>query len=61
MLFAFDRQRCAILLVGGDKSDDWTGWYRKNVPLADDRLDEHHAALARETGAKGPRGDRKRR
>lgn len=36
VLFAFDLERRAILLVGGDKSDDWRGWYRLNVPVADD-------------------------
>jgi hypothetical protein len=47
VLFAFDRRRNAILLVGGDKSGDWRGWYRRNVPIADDRFDEHQAGLAR--------------
>jgi hypothetical protein len=46
VLFAFDRQRKAILLVGGDKSGDWSGWYQRNVPIADKRLDEHQASLA---------------
>lgn len=41
VLFAFDKERKAILLVGGDKSDDWTGWYTRNIPIADDRFDEH--------------------
>ena len=45
VLFAFDRERRAILLVGGDKSDDWRGWYRVNVPIADDRFDDHQAWL----------------
>jgi hypothetical protein len=47
VLFAFDRQRRAILLVGGDKSSDWSGWYRRNVPIADDRFDQHQADLGR--------------
>jgi hypothetical protein len=47
VLFAFDKERRAILLLGGDKSDDWTGWYRENIPVADDRFDEHQAALAK--------------
>ena len=34
-----------ILLVGGDKSDDWKGWYEVNIPVADDRFDDHQAAL----------------
>jgi hypothetical protein len=45
VLFAFDATREAILLVGGDKSTDWAGWYRANIPIADDRFDEHQAAL----------------
>jgi hypothetical protein len=48
VLFAFDKKRRAILLVGGDKSADWTGWYAHNIPIADDRFDEHQAALADE-------------
>lgn len=46
VLFAFDLERQAILLVGGDKSDDWKGWYDSNIPIADDRFDEHQAKLA---------------
>jgi hypothetical protein len=45
VLFAFDLERQAILLVGGDKSDDWKGWYEKNIPIADDRFDEHQKRL----------------
>jgi hypothetical protein len=45
VLFAFDLVREAILLVGGDKSDDWTGWYETNIPITDDRFDEHQAQL----------------
>lgn len=45
VLFAFDLEREAILLVGGDKSDDWKGWYEVNIPVADDRFDDHQAAL----------------
>lgn len=35
MLFVFDLERTALLLLGGDKTGDWDNWYRKNVPLAD--------------------------
>ncbi|MFD0204762.1 MULTISPECIES: type II toxin-antitoxin system RelE/ParE family toxin [Saccharothrix] len=45
ILFAFDPHRQAILLVAGDKSGDWRGWYDRNVPLADRRFDEHLAEL----------------
>lgn len=56
VLFAFDRKRKAILLVGGDKSNNWTGWYEINIPIADDRFDEHQAALdAKQASAKRAR------
>jgi hypothetical protein len=45
VLFAFDLEREAILLVGGDKSDDWSGWYDTNIPIADERFDEHQQGL----------------
>ena len=41
VLFAFDPERKAILLVAGDKSGQWKKWYRVNLPIADDRFDEH--------------------
>ena len=47
-LFAFDPLRQAIVLVGGDKRDDWTGWYERNIPLADDLLDTHLESLREE-------------
>jgi hypothetical protein len=40
-LFAFDPKRRAIVLLGGDKTDAWVGWYEHNIPLADDLYDEH--------------------
>ena len=41
VLFAFDPERRAILLVAGNKTGNWTRWYQKNIPLADDRFDRH--------------------
>ncbi len=35
ILFAFDSKRKAIMLIAGDKSNKWSAWYKKNVPLAD--------------------------
>jgi len=40
VLFAFDPRRTALLLLGGDKTDD-PGWYDKSVPMADDLFDQH--------------------
>jgi hypothetical protein len=41
ILFAFDKQQRAVLLVGGDKSGQWNRWYRGAIPQAD-RLFEQH-------------------
>lgn len=41
ILFAFDPERRAIMLVAGDKSRTWERWYRKNIPIADELFDEH--------------------
>jgi hypothetical protein len=54
VLFAFDLEREAILLVGGDKSGDWKGWYESNIPVADDRLDEHQSRLLAKRATKPP-------
>lgn len=43
ILYAFDYRRRAILLLGGDKSGDWDGWYDTNVPVADQRFTLHEA------------------
>jgi hypothetical protein len=48
MLFAFDPRREAIFLVAGDKAGDWDTWYRKAIPLADERFGQHLAALEAE-------------
>jgi len=31
LLFVFDPQRQAVILVGGDKAGNWRGWYREGV------------------------------
>ncbi|RKN19097.1 addiction module toxin RelE [Micromonospora musae] len=41
ILFAFDPQREAILLVAGDKSGNWKGWYEKSILAADQKFAEH--------------------
>ena len=37
ILFVFDPERQAVLLVAGDKAGRWKEWYDKNIPLAEDR------------------------
>ncbi|MEW1692540.1 type II toxin-antitoxin system RelE/ParE family toxin [Streptomyces sp. NPDC091265] len=41
ILFVFDPARQAILLVAGDKAGRWTDWYRKSIPVAEARYEEH--------------------
>jgi len=38
ILFAFDPERQAVLLVAGDKGGNWTRWYADNIPLAERRF-----------------------
>ncbi|PZS07478.1 MAG: diaminopimelate decarboxylase [Solirubrobacterales bacterium] len=49
-LFAVDPRRRAIVLVGGDKTGDWRGWYERNIPRADRLYDQH----LRDMGKEGP-------
>jgi hypothetical protein len=44
-LFAFDPRRQAIVLLGGDKAGDWSGWYERNIPIADGLFDDYLAFL----------------
>jgi hypothetical protein len=47
VLFAFDPRRCAILLIGGDKTGN-DRWYEEFVPIADELFDEHLESLKNE-------------
>jgi hypothetical protein len=42
--YAFDPRRCAILLIGGDKTGN-DRWYETFVPMAERLYDEHMASL----------------
>ena len=37
ILFCFDPERQAVLLVAGDKKGNWSGWYKAAIPLAEER------------------------
>ena len=39
ILFVFDPQRQAVLLIAGDKAGEWKQWYIDNIPIAEDRYD----------------------
>jgi hypothetical protein len=44
LLFVFDPDREAIVLVAGDKAGRWSAWYAEAIPLAEER----YAAYRRE-------------
>jgi hypothetical protein len=46
LLFVFDLEREAIVLVAGDKAGRWSAWYAEAIPLAEER----YAAYRRELG-----------
>ncbi len=48
VLFAFDPRRCAILLLGGDKTGN-ASWYDENIPIADRLYDDHLRTVECET------------
>ena len=39
VLFAKTGERRGVLLLGGDKTDQWNRWYEANVPLGDGIFD----------------------
>lgn len=48
VLFVFDPERRAVLLVGGDKRGDWNRWYQAAIKIADDRYDEWLVTMEQE-------------
>jgi hypothetical protein len=38
----------AIILLGGDKTGDWTGWYREAIPEAERLYTEYLDELTKE-------------
>jgi hypothetical protein len=48
ILFAFDPRRHAILLIGGDKSDQWETWSELMIPIADKLYAEYLNELRQE-------------
>ena len=50
ILLVFDPWRSAILLVAGDKSGQWTRWYRTAIPRAEQFYDDYLAERKKEMG-----------
>ncbi|MFF3992738.1 type II toxin-antitoxin system RelE/ParE family toxin [Streptomyces cyaneofuscatus] len=44
ILFVFDPARNAVILVGGDKSGGWSGWYRTAIKAAEDAYEAYRGA-----------------
>ena len=45
--FVFDPRSSAILLFGGSKTNDWHGWYTRNIPEAERLYDAYLAEFER--------------
>ena len=41
VLYSFDRGGRAVLLVGGDKTGNWKGWYKRAIKRADRLFDRY--------------------
>lgn len=48
ILLVFDPWRAAILLVAGDKSGQWSKWYRTAIPRAEQLYDDYLAERRKE-------------
>lgn len=48
IIFVFDPWRSAILLLGGDKSGNWNGWYREAIPRAEELYERYLKERERE-------------
>lgn len=52
LLFVFDQLRRAVSLVGGDKSDRWSGWYKTAIPQAEAAYAEHKRTERKNEGTR---------
>lgn len=51
ILFVFDPWQSAVLLVAGDKSGQWTRWYRTAIPEAEDAFEVYRQQRHKEVGS----------
>jgi hypothetical protein len=47
VLFAFDPNRRAVMLVGGDKTGSWNRWYVRHIPIAERLYAEHLRSIGK--------------
>jgi hypothetical protein len=48
LLFVFDPERAAIVLVAGDKAGRWSAWYGEAVSLAEERYAAYQQEIRKE-------------
>jgi hypothetical protein len=48
VLFAFDSNRNAVMLVGGDKTGKWNRWYPEKIELAERLYVDHERSIGKE-------------
>ena len=48
VLFAFDSNQNAVMLVGGDKTGKWNRWYPKKIKQAERLYHEHERRIGKE-------------
>jgi hypothetical protein len=58
VLFAFDPDRRAVMLAGGDKTGTWNRWYRQAIPVAERAYADHLRGIGRGSDGMSPGGGR---
>lgn len=48
VLFAFDSNQNAVMLVGGDKTGKWNRWYPQKIKLAERLYADHERSIGKE-------------
>jgi hypothetical protein len=56
VLFAFDSNRNAVMLLGGDKTGKWNRWYPSKVLQAERLYLDHERSIGKEAGWLNRRG-----
>ena len=56
VLFAFDSNRNAVMLVGGDKTGKWNRWYPHKIQLAERLYLDHERSIGKEGRCLSQRG-----
>lgn len=55
LLFAFDSNRNAVMLVGGDKTGKWNRWYPQKIRLAERLYLDHERSIGKEARCQSQR------